>query len=112
MKKRIISLLMAFVLCLMPFGVALAAPMFTPEAPTTETANLTTTVNKVLGVIQWIGVVVAVIMVMYVGVKYLTAGAGQKAEAKSTLVPMLIGAVLVAGAPTLVSWIWSAVGGQ
>ena len=66
--------------------------------------------GKVLGVIQYIGILVAVVMVMYVGVKYLTAGASKKAEAKETMVPVLIGAALLALAPSVVKWIFTALG--
>ena len=67
--------------------------------------------SPIFAAIQAIGVIVAVIMVAYVGIKYLTAGAGQKAEVNSTLVPMLAGAALVALAPTLVKWAFGAFGG-
>lgn len=112
MKKRIISLLMAFVLCLMPFGAVLATyPTIDPTLPTgSGITGVQNTVGTVLGIIKWIAYAVAIVMVMYVGIKYLTAGAGVKAEAKSTLVPMLIGAVLVALAPTVVGWIFGALG--
>ena len=71
-----------------------------------DISPIKTPVENVLGVIQLIGFVVAIVMVMYVGIKYLAAGAGQKAEVKSTMVPMLVGAAMVGLAPTLVKWIF------
>lgn len=115
MKKRLISLFLAFVMCLAPFSVALAGgadankPTLNPGAA--NLGGMEGVVNSILGVIKGIGYVVAVIMVMYVGIKYLTAGAGKKAEVKDTLIPILIGAILLLGAITLVDWIWGAVGG-
>lgn len=106
MKKKLVSLLLTVVLCLIPM-TAYAWPEINPTTPTTpETTDLVGKVNSVLGVVQVIGFVVAIVMVMYVGIKYLTAGAGQKAEVKSTMVPMLVGAAMVGLAPTLVKWIW------
>ena len=66
--------------------------------------------NKVayaLGIAQWIGLIIGVVMVIWVGGKYLMAGAGEKAKAKETLVPMLIGAALIALAPTIINTIYS-----
>ena len=37
-------------------------------------------------------------MLIYIGIKYMTKGAGAKAEVKETLLPYLIGAVLAGGA--------------
>lgn len=114
MKKRIISLLLAMVMCVMPVcvfaveGNTVVLPSVTPQMPSSDktTEDLITKVNGVLGILQVIGFVVAIVMVMYVGIKYLTAGAGTKAEVKTNLVPMLIGAALIGLAPTLVNWIW------
>ena len=63
--------------------------------------GVTAPVVQVLGVVQWIGFIVAIAMIIYVGIKYLTSGAGEKAKVKDTLIPMLIGAVLVALGPTI-----------
>ena len=116
MKKKLLSILMAALLCVMPFSTVLASsvsnitlPTISPSLPN-GTGDIGGIVGMVLGIISFIAYAVAIIMVMYVGVKYLTAGAGTKAEVKSTLVPMLIGAVLVALAPTLVNWIFGALG--
>ena len=57
-----------------------------------------------LGTLQFVGYFVAIGMLIWVGIKYLTSGAGEKAKAKETLIPILIGAILVAGA----TWIASA----
>ena len=67
-------------------------------------------VQTILGVAQWIGFIVGVAMIIWVGVKYLTAGAGQKAEVKSTMIPILIGAFLVALAPTIANWLFTMFG--
>ena len=40
-------------------------------------------------------------MTVYIGIKYLTAGAGTKASVKSDMIPLLIGALIVATASTL-----------
>lgn len=57
--------------------------------------------STILGVLQILAGAIAVGMLIYIGIKYMTKGAGAKAEVKDTLLPFLIGAVLVAGASTL-----------
>lgn len=104
MKKKIISILLTMVAVLAMTSVfAFEAPDVSPK-PVTE---LQGSVSTVLGVIQWIGFIVGIGMVIYIGVKYLTAGAGGKAEVKSTMVPWLVGAACVALAPTIASAIFS-----
>ena len=73
-----------------------------PDVPQT----LKNAIGKILGAVQFIGLIVGIAMIIYIGIKYLTAGAGQKAEVKSTMVPLLIGAILVMMGPTIANWIF------
>ena len=72
--------------------------------------SLVTSVNTILGAVQWIGFIVGMAMIIYIGIKYITAGAGQKAEVKSTMVPLLIGAILVMLAPSIAKWLFGMFG--
>ena len=78
----------------------------TPSAP--QEASVNQAVETILGVAQWIGFIVGIAMIIWVGVKYLTSGAGKKAEAKDTLIPIVIGAALVALAPTIARALFNA----
>ena len=66
-------------------------------------------VNNILGGVSVVGVIVAAGMILYAGFKFLTAGAGEKAKAKSILVPMAVGGILVALAGPIATWVWSLV---
>ena len=87
-------------------GTAMAMSI-TPTQVDTLPGSLSSKVSTILGMVQWIGFIVGVAKIMYVGVKYLTAGAGQKAEVKSTMVPILVGAILVMLAPQISEWIFA-----
>ena len=76
-----------------------------------EIPGLEGPVSIVLGMIQWIGFVVGIGMVIWIGVKYITAGAGGKAEVKSTMVPWLVGAAFIALAAPIAQGIYSVIGG-
>ena len=115
MKKKIMSLLLAVVMCLSPMSVALAGEAGTAgngwdieigQTGTGALGDMGGTVSTVLGIVQTIGYVVAIVMVMYVGIRYLTAGASKKAEVKETLIPILVGAILIVAAVTIVNWLF------
>ena len=54
--------------------------------------------NKIVSVITNVAMVVAVVVIAVIGVKYMLGSAEEKAEYKKTLMPYLIGAILVFGA--------------
>ena len=115
MKKKVLSLLTGLSIGAMNTAVFATGALDAIQDPNfgkdTQGSQIVTQVGSpIFGAIQAIGVIVAVIMVAYVGIKYLTAGAGTKAEVKSNLVPMLAGAALVALAPTLVGWAFGVFG--
>ena len=108
MKKRIMSLLLAIAMCLTPMSMVFAGgwDIEIGQTGTGALGEMGGTVSTVLGIIQTIGYIVAIVMVMYVGIKYLTAGATKKAEAKETLIPILVGAILIVAAVTIVNWLF------
>lgn len=57
--------------------------------------------NKIIGGITAVGTVVAVVTTMGMGIKYMIGSVEQRAEYKKTMMPMLIGMILLFG----VSWI-------
>jgi type IV secretory pathway VirB2 component (pilin) len=54
--------------------------------------------QKILGIVQVVGSIVAVIALAVLGIKYMMGSAEEKAEYKKTLIPYFIGALLVFGA--------------
>lgn len=70
-------------------------------------SDITNVGKKVVGIIQVIGVVVAVIVILVIGIKYLIGSAEQKAEYKKTMIPYIVGAVLVFAGSTIVNVIYN-----
>ncbi len=102
--KKILTIVMIMAIILTSSVMAFSlTESVVPAAP--SSGSVETKVVKVLGVIQWIGYIVAIGMLIWVGIKYVTSGAGEKAKAKETLIPIVVGAVLIAGA----TWIATAV---
>ena len=67
------------------------------------------TASNILGFVRWIGYAVAIGMLIYIGIKYVTSPAAEKADTKQALVKYVIGAVLIAGASAISGWIFDIV---
>lgn len=65
--------------------------------------------GTILNAITIVGVVISIVMVMVLGIKYMLGSVEEKAEYKKTMLPMLIGAILLFCSSTLVSVIYSLV---
>ena len=63
--------------------------------------------NKIMGIIQVVGILAAVIILMVLGIKYMMGSAEEKAEYKKTMIPYIIGAVLIFAAATIANAIYS-----
>ena len=63
--------------------------------------------EKIMGIVQTAGVVIAVIVLMVLGIKYMMGSAEEKAEYKKTMIPYVVGAVLVFAGTSLVKVIYS-----
>ncbi|MBR2744450.1 MAG: TrbC/VirB2 family protein [Clostridia bacterium] len=67
-------------------------------------------VNNIAGtVINWlwgISIVVAVIVVMVVGIKFIIGSTQEKAEYKKSLIPLVVGVALVVFATTIVKFLF------
>ncbi len=56
---------------------------------------------NVVDIITTIGIIVAVVVLLVLGIKYMMGSAAEKAEYKKTMIPYLIGAVLIFGAAAI-----------
>lgn len=68
-------------------------------------ASINTTVNKIWGSVLLILQILAVAAIVIAGVRFMFASADQKAEIKKQLIILVVGAVLVFAASTLVQFL-------
>ena len=54
-----------------------------------------------IGIIRVIGIIVTVVTLMILGIKYMTGSVQEKADYKKTMIPYLIGAILIFGASAI-----------
>ena len=111
MKKtmKIVSILMMAIMMLM-----VATPVFAAKegettstdiqinpTPPTDTGGILQIAGKVLGFLQWIALVGGVIIIAVLGVKYMMGSLEEKAEYKKSMIPLVVGVVVVMGATTI-----------
>lgn len=69
--------------------------------------DLTKVGNNIVTIIQVVGIVIAVIILLVIGIKYMMGSASEKAEYKKTMIPYIVGAVLIFAGTSLVRVIYS-----
>ena len=72
-----------------------------------QTNDLTKVGNNIVTIIQVVGIVIAVIVLLVIGIKYMMGSASEKAEYKKTMIPYIVGAVLIFAGSSLVRVIYS-----
>ncbi len=110
MNKKIFNVVVMTMMMVMLFANIVFAggysvgtnPFGNPEP---NGAGLSAPVGSVIGFLVFAAWAVAIGMMIFFGIKYMTAGAGQKAEVKSTFLPYVVGAVCVGAATTIVNFV-------
>lgn len=69
----------------------------------TELTNLG---KSIVGLVQTVGVVVAVVILLVLGIKYMMGSAEEKADYKKSMIPYLVGAVLIFASTTIVNIVY------
>ena len=72
-----------------------------------QTNDLIKVGNNIVTIIQVVGIVIAVIVLLVIGIKYMMGSASEKAEYKKTMIPYIVGAVLIFAGTSLVRVIYS-----
>lgn len=105
MKKtnKIITVAL-IILTILTIGVSSFATIspgsFTPTNPT-DTKQLTDLGGSIIGVVRTVGVLIAVVVLLILGIKYMMGSAEEKADYKKSMIPYIVGAVLVFAASAI-----------
>lgn len=108
--KKLIKILPILMVVLMI--ITTCAPVFATTIggvkidPKTDSADKVAGIgNNILGIIQVVGTIMAVGVLMVIGIKYMMGSAEEKAEYKKTMLPYLIGAVILFAAVNIASYV-------
>lgn len=67
--------------------------------------------GQLLGIFQTVGAVVAVVILLVLGIKYMMGSAEEKADYKKSMIPYVIGAIIIFGAPAIANMVYQLASG-
>ena len=105
-KIKVVSLITAINLMLFKARVyAVSLNDIDPKEPTGN--EITGVGEKVIGIVTMLGSILAVLVLVILGIKYMMGSTDEKAEYKKSMLPYIIGAVLVFAASSIASVIYN-----
>lgn len=75
--------------------------------PVSDSTDFTNMVGSIIGLIKWVAVAGAVIVVSIIGIKYMMGSIEEKAQYKKSMVPWAVGIIIVAISSTIVDAIYN-----
>lgn len=106
--KIVTIMAILFTICIiaMPKVAALTPDQVTGKSGVSGTTEVTNLGQSLVGIIQTAGVVVAVVILLVLGIKYMMGSAEEKAEYKKSMLPYLIGALILFAASTIANVVY------
>lgn len=108
---KLVSILLMVAMLLVSFTTCVSASGKTTEAgdaiddlfenPDYNAGGIADVGGNIINLITSAGIIVAVIVLLILGIKYMIGSASEKAEYKKTMIPYLVGAVLIFGAAAI-----------
>lgn len=69
--------------------------------------EFSTKLGKIIGFLQWAGAIAGVLILTIFGIKYMMGSLEEKAEYKKTMIPFIVGAIVLITAPQIAKLIFS-----
>lgn len=104
----VVALMLVATVANIAYAIDPASISSTPVSGADSIKNLG---GKILNIIQVVGSVVAVLVLVVLGIKYMMGSTEEKAEYKKTLIPYVIGAILIFAASNIASMVYKAASG-
>lgn len=104
-SKLIVALLI--ILSIVMISVSSFAEGLTPGSfgtgtiDSSQTSIIQSMGGQIIGVVRTVGVLVAVVILLILGIKYMVGSAEEKADYKKSMIPYIVGAVLIFAASTI-----------
>lgn len=76
-------------------------------ANATGVSEIKTLGKNIVTIVQTVGVVVAVVILLVLGIKYMMGSAEEKADYKKSMIPYIVGAVLIFASTTIVNIVYN-----
>ena len=106
-SMKVISIVILAIVLLMSIGSTVFAAdgiagNFEPDTTAIAGSSANSVIKTVLGALKWIGVAIAVGMLIFLGIKYVTSAPEGKANLKGQLGVYVLGFVFIVAATTVV----------
>ena len=120
MKKQvtIISIMLVIMLALVSISNVVLASDISGKLDTIGKGNSNADTSKIVSlgativtIMQTVGIVVAVVVLLVLGIKYMMGSAEEKAEYKKTMIPYVVGAILIFASTTIVNVVYQLANG-
>lgn len=103
----IIVAVIGLIFCSTAFAAVTDPTQFSGN-PSANTQGIENVGNYIITIVTVIGTVASVIVLIVLGLKYMMGSAEEKAEYKKTLLPYVIGALLVFAASAIAGFVYQA----
>ena len=104
-KTNKIVVALCIILAIVMISISSFADPITPKSFTegeiSATSGILTLGSQIIGVVRTVGVLVAVVILLVLGIKYMMGSAEEKADYKKSMIPYLVGAVLIFAASAI-----------
>ena len=112
MNTKVIKIIFSILICIAI--VSISYSVFAIVSPNEveigddlpEVGELEKLGEDVLGIIQIVGIVVMVLILIFLGIKYMTGSVEDKAGYKKALVPYVVGCLILFAAPTIANVVY------
>lgn len=99
-KKVVVKIVNMILIAMVIISISLNCFALTPDQITgsenvSGTPQITKLGNDIVGIFQVVGVVLAVVIIIVLGIKYMLGSAEEKSEYKKSMLPYVVGAALI-----------------
>lgn len=106
MKKKFLSILiMTLLITALAVAPVFATGVMSQMTGDGDTGNIGEIGNNIFTIVQAVAVVVAIIMLVVLGIRYVSAPVGEKAEVKKQIVPYVVGVLFIFSAVGIIQLI-------
>lgn len=112
-KMTKLAMKILYIVLVMTMLASLIAPVFAADSPgdfgrgVKVSSDFDSPMRTIMGAVQGIGIGVAVIILVVLGIRYMMGSAEEKAEYKKTMIPYVVGAVLIGAASTIANAVYT-----
>ena len=112
MNKKLVKVFTIILTITMILSVASTVFALTPGEITGSTnvqgsGDIQKVGQSIVGILQTVGIVLSVIILIVLGIKYMMGSAEEKADYKKSMIPYIVGAVLIFAASVLANVIYN-----